>query len=116
MSASSVPRRSFLTRAGAAVAAFGAAPELPAFFVSDARTSPESDLDAWLAGQHGPQRVLYDCTTPAGDTEGILFSPHFTKLSQDKLGTQDTDIGQIASFRHHADAHGYKDTLWAKDP
>ena len=116
MSASSVPRRSFLTRAGAAVAAFGAAPALPAVFVSDTRRSPESDLDAWLSMMPGPQRVIYDCSMASGATDGILFARNFMKYSQDKLGTKDSEMGVIVSFRHFATPYGYNDAMWAKYP
>lgn len=116
MSSLSVPRRSFLTRIGAAVAAFGAVPALPAFYVADSRRSPASDLDGWLAGMHGPQRVLYDCTTGPGAMNGILFARNFLKFSHDKLGTTDSEMGVLVSFRHFGTPYGYNDAMWAKYP
>ena len=113
------PRRSFLTRIAAAAAAIGTTSALPAFVVSPSRSShqsPGSEFDAWLTGMRGPQRVLYDCTSAKGATDGILFARNFLKFSQDKLGTNDSEMGVIVSFRHFATPYGYNDAIWAKYP
>src|SRR5437870_993635 len=111
-----VPRRSFLTRVAAAAAAIGATPALPAFFVAPKveGLSPGSDFDAWLTGMRGPQRVLYDCVSPSGGSDGILFARNFLKFSADKLGIKESEMGVIVSFRHFATPYAYNDMIWAK--
>ena len=115
MSSPFVPRRSFLSRIVAGAAAMGAGSSLSAFVVAPrGSASPESELDGWLTGIRGPQKVLYDCTSAGGAPDGILFARNFLKFSQDKLGTKDSDMGVIVSFRHFATPYAYNDAIWAK--
>lgn len=112
----SVPRRSFLGRATAIAAALGITPALSAFGSPSETASPGNDLDHWLTSMHGPQKVLYDCTTPAGASDGIVFARNFVKFSQEKLGMKDSDMSVIVSFRHFGTPFGYSDAMWAKYP
>ena len=52
----------------------------------------------------------------SGGADGILFARNFMKFSQDKLGTKDSDMSVVVSFRHFATPYGYTDAMWAKYP
>lgn len=120
MSIKSVPRRSFVGRVvvgGAAV--LGATPALAAAACAPAASTPavpSNELDAWLATMQGSEKVFYDATMAAGAMDGILFARNFIKFSQEKLGTKDSDMSVIVSFRHFATPYGYNDAMWAKYP
>ena len=113
-----VPRRSFLGRFFAgSVVALGAAPALAACApAASPAAAPNNDLDRWLATMLGPEKVFYDATTAAGAQEGILFARNFLKFSQEKLGTKDSEMSVILSFRHYATPFGYTDAMWKKYP
>jgi intracellular sulfur oxidation DsrE/DsrF family protein len=90
---------------------------MPAIFAGTrGHESPASDLDAWFKGMRGPERVFYDCTSAASAPDGILFARNFLKFSAEKLGTKDSEMGVIVSFRHFATPYGYNDAIWAKYP
>lgn len=119
MTTALVPRRSFLTRVAAVAAALGVTPALSGFTSVSPAESPQlhpNDLDAWLASMRGPQKVLYDCTSAAGASDGILFARNFLKFSHDKLGTKDSEMSVIVSFRHFSTPYAYNDAMWAKYP
>jgi intracellular sulfur oxidation DsrE/DsrF family protein len=116
------PRRSFLARLAAGVAAFGAVPALaavgcaPAAAPAPPASPPGDELDTWLGTMKAPNRVIYDCVQAPGAPDGIVFARNFLKFSQEKLGTKDTDMNVIVSFRHYATPYGYADAMWAKYP
>ena len=119
MSTPSVPRRSFLGRFFVgSIAALSASPVLAAACAPGASTAPAStnELDTWLATMHGPEKVFYDATMAAGAMDGILFARNFLKFSQEKLGTKDSEMSVIVSFRHFATPYGYNDAMWKKYP
>ena len=113
-----VARRSFLARLGfgaAAVPALAAAACAPAAAPAPP-AAPMDELETWLSGMKGTQKVIYDCVMAGGGMDGILFARNFMKFSQDKLGTKDADMSVIVSFRHFASPFGYNDAMWAKYP
>jgi hypothetical protein len=119
MSEPLVPRRFFVSRIAAGAAALGAtsaiasAPGVAAASVPS--TSPD-ELEMWLATFKGPHKCLYDCVQAPGASDGILFARNLLTLSKEKLGTKDTDMSVIVSFRHFATPFGYNDAMWAKYP
>jgi hypothetical protein len=112
-----VPRRSFLGRILGGAAALGVS-SMPAVAYGRelAPTYAPDDLDSWLTAMKGPQKVIYDATSNGGANDGILFARNFMKFSQDKLGTKDSEMSVIVSFRHFATPYGYNDAMWAKYP
>lgn len=112
---SPVPRRSFLTRlavgSAALGAAFGGTAVLPA--VAGA-ASPGDELDAWFRAMKGVNKAIYDCVGATSAPDGVLFARNLLKFSADKLGTKDTDMSVVVSFRHFATPFGYTDDMWAK--
>ena len=119
MSDSSIHRRSFLSRFAAAAAAFGATSALPgtASASSSAATAlPLDALEMWLATMKAPHKCLFDCVQAEGGPDGVLYARNLLTLSGEKLGTKDTDMNLIVSFRHLATPFGYNDAMWAKYP
>ena len=97
-----VARRSFLARLGfgaAAVPALAAAACAPAAAPA-APAAPMDELETWLAGIKGTQKVIYDCVMAGGGMDGVLYARNFMTLSQEKLKTADADMGVIISFWH----------------
>lgn len=120
MSSPASPRRSFLTHMAAGAAVLGVTPVLAAIgcapTAAPAATVSGDELDNWYAAMKGPYKVIYDCVQPSGGADGILFARNFMKFSQDKLGTKDSDMSVVVSFRHFATPYGYTDAMWAKYP
>jgi intracellular sulfur oxidation DsrE/DsrF family protein len=120
MSASTTPRRSFLTRLATGAAVFGVAPAVAAIGCGATAPPPAApggdELDTWFAAMKGTYKVIYDCVQAGGGTDGIMFARNFMKFSQDKLATKDADMSVIVSFRHFATPYGYTDAMWAKYP
>ena len=109
------PRRSFLTRLAAGVAAVAAVPARNAMSTSTpSNAAPE--LDTWLGTLKGSNKVIYDAVQPGGGPDAIIFARNFYKFSQDKLGTRPDDMQAIVSFRHFATPFGYTDAIWSKYP
>lgn len=109
-------RRSFLTTCatGAAVV-----PALSLGCATGAATSDPPALDeveTWFAAGTGAYKIIYDCSEPPGGPNGILFARNFMTLGQEKLGTKDTDMSVVVSFRHLATPYGFNDAMWAKYP
>ncbi len=119
MSDSSIPRRSFMSRVAAGAAAVGATSVFAgtaSASVADAMTLPPDALEVWLATMKAPHKCIFDCVNPSGASDGILFARNLLSLSGEKLGTRDSDMNVIVSFRHFATPFGYNDAMWAKYP
>lgn len=117
MPIASLHRRSFLARLGigaAALPVLGSAACAPT--AENAAAAPADELETWLSGMKGSQKLVFDCLQGSGGLDGILFARNFLKYSQDKLGTTDADMSVIVSFRHFATPYGYNDAMWAKYP
>jgi intracellular sulfur oxidation DsrE/DsrF family protein len=111
-----VPRRSFFSRLAAGMAAVGLTGIVTSAAEASEAMPAKSELDQWLGSFKGSERVFYDATTGHGGIEAILFARNFLTLSRDKLGTKDSDMSVIVSFRHFATPLGYNDAMWAKYP
>lgn len=127
MSESIVPRRFFLSRLGAVATALGItstlgcaapAPAADNTAKSATPTPPAADeLETWIANTFkGPHKCIFDCVLAPGAVDGILYARNLIISSQDKLGTKDSDMSVIVSFRHFATPFGYNDAMWAKYP
>lgn len=128
MSESIVPRRFFLSRLGAVATALGvtstlgcASPTPAADATAAASTKPPApaadELETWIAATFkAPNKCIYDCVQAGGAVDGILYARNLIMASAEKLGTKDSDMGVIVSFRHFATPFGYNDAMWAKYP
>jgi intracellular sulfur oxidation DsrE/DsrF family protein len=115
MSTTQFPRRSFLARLSAGIAALGVTATPAAAFAATNRFASD-DLDAWFNSFKGTERSFYDSVSTAGGMDALLFARNFLKFSQEKLGTRDADMSVVVSFRHMATPLGYSDAMWAKYP
>jgi len=118
MSESSIPRRFFVSRLAVGTAALGvtAAAACTSSSSAAAPAPPMDTLETWLATMKGANKCIYDCVGAGGASDGILFARNLLTLSGEKLGTKDTDMSVIVSFRHFATPFGYSDAMWAKYP
>jgi intracellular sulfur oxidation DsrE/DsrF family protein len=111
-----VPRRSFLARLSAGIAAFGVvAATPPEAFAAPTHLTSDA-LDDWFNSFKGSERSFYDSVSTAGGMEALMFARNFMKFSQDELGTRDADMAVVVSFRHFATPLGYNDAMWMKYP
>lgn len=117
MTHSDLPRRSFLARLTAGGAAIGAAlggtAALPAIAGA---ANVVDELDTWFGAMKGSNKVIYDCVNASGGPDGVFFARNIIKFSAEKLGTKESDMSVIVSFRHFATPFGYNDEMWAKYP
>src|ERR1043165_4050869 len=115
MSESSIPRRFFVSRLAVGTAALGVA-ACTSSSSAAAPAPPMDSLETWLATMKGANKCIYDCVGAGGASDGILFARNLLTLSGEKLGTKDSDMSVIVSFRHFATPFGYSDAMWAKYP
>ena len=119
MSDSSIPRRSFVSHLAVGTVALGATSAIACTTSGSAASAPKAPLDeleTWIATLSAPNKCLYDCVGATGASDGILFARNLLTLSGEKLGTKDSDMSVIVSFRHFATPFGYNDAMWAKYP
>jgi intracellular sulfur oxidation DsrE/DsrF family protein len=119
VSHSSLPRRGFLGRLSAAVAAFSAGAVLPAAAAAQSRTdAPASDdevhaLDKWITAMPGKHKLVLDVVTPEHVAE-VAYARNFLTGSTTDYGLGDGDHAVIVVLRHTATPWGYNDAVWAK--
>jgi hypothetical protein len=121
-------RRSFLTRCGAAAAAFGLgsaralagqpleAQEAPARPASpDQRWQPARDAkDDWYDGIPGKHRMIFDAVSPEGVSGAIQFANNFFTANKNGYGLEPSDIAVVICLRHRATQFAFTDAIWAK--
>lgn len=111
----SLDRRSLLGRLAAGLglaavpAAAVAAPAAPAPFVPARHAA-----DDWLDTLGSKHRFVFDTTTTAGFTNGILFANNFLTASQTGYGLADADNGVVVVARHGSTAYAYNEAMWKK--
>lgn len=111
-----LPRRSFMARLAAGLAALtGAATPAAA---SDSRSGPWQPTrhaqDDWLDQIPGKHRFFFDAITPAGAGEAITFASNFYAASKFGYGLEDADNAVVICLRHHATPFAFSDAIWAK--
>ena len=113
-------RRSFMTRLGAGLAAFGGAFTLGGGHLQ-AQPAPAAPWtptrhpqDDWLDAVPGQHRFFFDSTSPAGVGEAITFTSNFLAASKSGYGLEPADSAVIIGLRHHATAFAFSDAAWAK--
>lgn len=118
---SSVPRRSFLSRAGAAMTAFGAA--LGAGSAAAAQSTAPSEgrwqparhrEDDWLDQMPGKHRIIFDTISPEGVGRAIFFSNNVFTGNRNGYGLGDGDVAVVICVRHQSTPFAYNDAMWAK--
>ena len=113
-------RRSFVSRLGAGVAAFGAtlvagAPRLQAQSTSDARWQPARHAqDDWFDQIPGKHRLFFDTTTPDSLADAIQFVGNYFSANKSGYGLENTELAVVVCLRHRSAPFGLNDAMWAK--
>jgi intracellular sulfur oxidation DsrE/DsrF family protein len=122
-----VARRSFLSRAGASLAALGAvwtadvsaAPgERQAAPSSVASTGPwqaaRHAADDWLDQNAGKHRLAFDTSTPDKLEDAIQFAGNYFSANKGAYGLENADLAVVIVMRHRSAPFAYNDAMWAK--
>jgi len=116
--AADMPRRSFLSHAGAAGAAAAAAGltlPAPAAAQTGARFTPARHAqDDWMDAIPGKHRLYLDALTGAGAGEALLFAGNFLNNSKSAYSMADSDSAIVICLRHFATPFAWNDSIWAK--
>jgi len=113
-------RRSFLSRAGAALAAFGAAAGADTSTVmahgpSEGPWQPaRHDEDDWLERIPGKHRMILDAVSAQGVGDALHFASNIFTTSKSGYGLDGADLAVVICLRHGATAFAYNDAIWAK--
>jgi len=116
-------RRSFLSRMGAAVAAFGfgaasaeAQTQTPAPAAAAARAyrATRHTQDDWMEQFPGKHRIIIDAVTPHGAGEAVLFANNLYLSHKAAYALTEKDLAIVIVMRHFATPFAFNDTVWAK--
>lgn len=116
-------RRSFLSRFGAGLAAFGSAfaltaPPLraaqPGAATRDDWRPARHPQDDWLEEIPGKHRFFFDATTADGAGEAITFATNYYTASKNGYGLENGDHAVVICLRHWATPFAFTDAIWAK--
>lgn len=116
-------RRSFLSRFGAGVVAFGAASggaavaaaQSPGGAAAPGAPSPARHaVDDWFDVPAAKHRTFFDTTTPEGCGQAMFFANNFFIASRSGYGLADADSALIIGLRHRSTAFAYDDDMWRK--
>ena len=118
-----LPRRSFLSRIGAGMTAFGAA--FGGAAAAQAQSAPAASAaggwrpaahgeDDWLDQTTAKHRIFYDTTMPHGAAEAIFFARNTFVANASGYKLTDADIAQVVCLRHWSTSFAFTDAMWAK--
>ena len=124
-----VARRSFLSRAGGGLAAFGAAlgagaagarveaqaPPTAQAPAADGRWQPARHAqDDWYDQLPGKHRLIFDTNTPAMLEDAIQFAGNYYSANKNVYGLEGADLAVVVVMRHRSAPFAYSDAMWAK--
>lgn len=112
-SLSSHPRRRFLGRAAAVLAAFGVG--LPSVARADSildGSAPDSGHDAWMKPLKGKHRQLFHATA-AGDV-AMLMANNFLDAYTGEFAAKPGEVNAVIGIHGGALSLGFNDAAWAK--
>jgi intracellular sulfur oxidation DsrE/DsrF family protein len=105
------PRRGFLARVAAAVAAAGA---LPLVSTEAAAQAPQaSDHDKWLEAVNGKHRQLFDMSAVSNGLPLIHILNYFGTYNS-AYGAKPGEVNAIGTFYGMTTLFGVNDAMWAK--
>ena len=118
-------RRSFLSRLGAGVTAFGAALGANASTAQaqSSQVQPSQagrwqatrhDTDDWFDQVPGKHRFFFDTTSPGAIAQAIAFASNYFTANKSGYGLDDGDLAVVICVRHQSTAFAYTDAMWAK--
>jgi len=118
---SQTARRSFLTRFGAGLTAFGTA-----FTVGAATSSAQTGsvgsnwkparhaTDDWMDELPGGHRFILDNVSATGFAGAMQYAGNFFNVNRDDYGLSDDDLAVIIVARHFSTPFAFNDAMWAK--
>lgn len=114
-----VARRSFLSRLGVGVTAFGATVGSSALAAqaqeSGGRWQPSRHAqDDWLDKIPGKHRFVFDTTTADAFGGSLLYSNNFFVANQDAYSLGNPDLAVVIVARHFSTPFAYNEAIWAK--
>jgi hypothetical protein len=127
--AESVARRSFLSRVGGSLAAFGAAWSAGAALTEAAVQSPTAPSPAaasdphWQPTRHAQDdwldrpskhRLAWDTTTPAELEDAIQFANNFYSANKNVYAIENSELAVVIILRHRSAPFAFNDAIWAK--
>lgn len=122
-------RRSFLTRLGAGVTAFGAGAQTAGAQSSQPPRSMQSAgapsaaghweptrhaEDDWFDQPSARHRFFFDTTNAVGFGEAIIFANNFFTANKAGYGLAEADLSVVICARHQSTAFAFSDAMWAK--
>jgi hypothetical protein len=122
-----VARRSFLSRIGGNIAAFGAI-WTTAATVGHADTQAPASAPAangpWQPARHptddwydqlpGKHRLAFDTMTPDRLEDAIQFAGNYYTANKNGYGLESGDLAVVIVMRHRSAPFAYNDAMWAK--
>jgi hypothetical protein len=109
-------RRSVLSAAGAAIAAFAAGSRrASAQTPGGAGFQPaRHSQDAWLGQIPGGHRTVIDCASANSAGTGLLYANNLYLANKSGYQLADSDVAIVVCLRHWATGFAYTDAMWAK--
>jgi intracellular sulfur oxidation DsrE/DsrF family protein len=122
-------RRSFLSRAGGGLAAFGAAWGSGAALAhADAQSAPPAAAatpdgrwqparhpqDDWYDQIPGKHRFAWDTTSFETLADAVQFAGNFYTANKSGYGLESTELAVVIVMRHKSAPFAYNDAMWAK--
>lgn len=120
-SASTVARRSFLSRFGAGVTAFGAA--FGSRSVAAVPQAPQGGpnwqparhaADDWMDELTGIHRFVFDNVSTEGFNWALTYANNFIDVNGNAYGLDTSDVAVIVIARHNSTPLSYNDAMWKK--
>lgn len=118
---SALARRSFISRFGAGMTAFGAAfaaGTVPAS-AQDTQGGPDwkparHAEDDWMDELRGVHRFLFDDVDASGFDGAMLYANNFIDVNRNSYGVENSDLAVIVVARHNSTPFSYNDAMWKK--
>jgi hypothetical protein len=115
-------RRSFMSRMGVALAAFGigsaasaeAQTKAPAAAPARAFRAAHHAEDDWMDQFPGKHRIVVDAVTPHGAGEAVLFASNLYSSHKAAYNLTEKDLAIVIVMRHFATPFAFTDVAWAK--
>jgi hypothetical protein len=114
-----LPRRSFISRLGAGLAAItGASALTSAPAAAQSSSAPWQPTrhaqDDWFDALPGQHRFYFDATSPLGVGNALQFSNNFLAASKTGYSLGDDDNAVVIGLRHWATCLAFSDAIWAR--
>src|SRR5262245_49845035 len=113
-------RRSFLSRLGSGIAAFGAAlgagtaTALAQGSSSGGWQPARHTEDEWLDKIPGKHRTFLDAVSARGVGEALHFASNIFTTSKSGYGLETRELAIVVCLRHGATAFAFNDAIWSK--